>query len=349
VAFLRKHRQQYWLVHNFRVHGKVRQVRLYAFDLHADLDHEIERARSTVASRFDDHIPATWVEPVRHKLRQLQRDLHHEQHTRQLQQARQRLTDFLQALDSFRGSPDDRTWLLQDCLHQLQQRLAQRTAGSTSHPPAHHAPRDAVLPGEATTPAVSLGQGFYLRGRVISHACQARHPSENPLPPGSRPAERAPVVCVALINGRDLWIECLVCHARWTDMSRLDQLGHLNIHRQRISKFERFCSEHTVGASCFILQYRSGRVARLSGTVQDIDYASRKVTVACAGGTTHQTYERHFTNVYFGLLEVRLTVAQQKHIAASGQTGLTHLGDNWYALTDTPDIRLLLQQQGIRY
>src|SRR4030095_14333061 len=111
---------------------------------------------------------------------------------------------------------------------------------------------------------------------------------------------------VSLLNGRDLWLECQACHTRWSDMARVEAYTPLKLHHQRISKFDRFCAEHTVGEACSILvQYRSGRVERLQGTVQAIDYATKKVQVATAQGTTPHTYWRHVDRVYFGDLEVR--------------------------------------------
>ena len=70
MAFIRKHRERYWLVHNFRTGDKVQQVRLYSFDLHADPEHEMAQAQRAVEALYPGQIAPTWVATVQQQLQQ---------------------------------------------------------------------------------------------------------------------------------------------------------------------------------------------------------------------------------------------------------------------------------------
>jgi hypothetical protein len=358
VAFIRKHRERYWLVHNFRVGHTVRQVRIYPFDLHADPEHEIAQAQGAADSLYPGQIAPTWVTTVRQQLQQLRAELLQARWESQAAQIAQQMQALLQALESFDGPAMAKQRLLQECMAQCQSQLA-REATEVTLPalppqpmPLSPAPSSDSTPGAAEPPQ-ALGEGFYLCDQTIYHCCAAGHAwpdSTDSVAVAPVSTARSAVVWVSLLNGRDLWLECQVCHTRWSDMARVEPYTPLKMHHQHISKFDRFCAEHAVGDACSILvQYRSGRVERLQGTVQAIDYAGKKVQVATTQGKPQHTYWRHVDRVYFGDLEVRLTEAQRAQFVASGKGEPRSLGHTWYALADTPDIRLFLQHLGIRY
>jgi hypothetical protein len=248
-------------------------------------------------------------------------------------------------LNAWQGSREEKTRLIWECIGQLQSTLGDER--TDTHPSLPVNSRDDVIhTSTATTQPVNLGDGFYLQANAIHHVCTTA-PAEPPQTTSPKPSS---VVWVSLIKGRDLWVECSACHARWHDMSRLTPFTHLHVRRQRISRFDRFCQEHTTGNSCYIfMQYRSGHIDRLHGTIESIDYETKKVQVDTTQGRSHKSYWRNFDNVYFGHLEVRLTDEQRARLGSTGSGEFTHLVRDWYAVPDTPATRLSLQQLGIRY
>ncbi len=123
MAFLRKHRDRYWLVHNFREGNQVRQVRLYAFDLGQSIDGELERAQQVVASCYAEQIASTWVAPVRQKLQEIQVEGQHERWEQQLAQISQLMRDAVQALDRLDGPVDAKNQLIWECIAELHERV----------------------------------------------------------------------------------------------------------------------------------------------------------------------------------------------------------------------------------
>jgi len=355
MAFLRKHRERYWLVHNFRAGSVVRQVRIYAFDLTCNTDEEMARAQHAVDILYPGQIAPTWIETVRQQLQELHTVAQTTLWGQQTAQITQQMQQLVAMLDTFDGPAATKNALLRACLAEVQQRLAPPAAAPALLPrlrAASSAPLPALVrvpSGTALPSAHTLGQGFALAGHVIVHAC-----AHAALPAASLPAEpsqaQAPVVLVTLMSGRNLWLECQRCHTRWTDLACLEPLEALTLHRQKITKFDRFCREHQCGDACAILvQYPSKRIERLHGTIVAIDYATRKIHVSVRRGETEQTYWRLCDHVYFGELEVQLTEAQRRQLETAGHQGLRPLGRTWYAMHDTPEARRFLQQQGIRY
>jgi hypothetical protein len=359
VAFLRKHRAQYWLVHNFRAGGKVQQVRLYPFDLYADLEHEIKQAQNVVASLYAGSIASTWVVPVRQQLEELQENMRCQQREQQRQQVHQQMMALVDTFDRLDISPEDHNQLIWACMAHLQRRLVRD--GTEPQQPIAHDRRtttntllsDAGSPGESPPQTLEIGKGFCLLNNALYHACM---PEQEPLSligiEQQKPQRQtlSPVTWVSLIHGRDLWLECQTCHTQWEDLSSLARLSTLHMHRQHISKFDRFCIERKVGDSCYILRHHgSGRTDRFCGVIQEIDYPSKKVRVASIQGHPPKSYWRHFANVYFGVLEVELNDAQREQVVSAGQGELTHLVHTWHALADTPETRLLLKRIGVRY
>lgn len=250
MAFLRKHRARYWLVHNFRVDGKVQQVRLYPFDLHEDLDGEIARAQSAVASCHQGQIAPTWIASVRQQLQHLQDARQGQYRERQVQRLHEQMADVVQTLDLLPVPPQEKHQLIQACIVQLQGRLAQENTDATlasmpktAHPP--DAPRqEALHAAGAPVRTIEVGKGFYLRDRSLYHACMEEPPLCDDTGPGwtgNHQQALSPVAWVSLIQGRDLWLECQSCHARWHNLSQVTQYTCLKLHRQKISKFDRFC------------------------------------------------------------------------------------------------------------
>ncbi|WP_089938614.1 hypothetical protein [Candidatus Entotheonella palauensis] len=341
MAFLRKHRDRYWLVHNFRNGGKVRQVRLYGFDLQADLDEEIQRAQQAAASCSAGPIAPNWVQPVRQQLEHLQtaaQQTHLEQLTRRFQG---QVQDMLQTLASLNGHHEAKQQLIWDCISQLHQQLATRTAPVPQH--MDEPPR--ALPSEEL---LDLGDGFCLSGSSLYHRCNGVSGDGTAHTPDNE--TRSPVVWVSLIQGRDLWIECEHCHAKCDRIQPLTQLPRLSVRRQRIRQFDRFCIEHAIGNTGYILvTFRSGYIDRISVRIVEIDYRTQKVRLVSDAGRKPRTYWRRFDNVYFGTLEVRLTPEQHQQLTAAGVTDILHLVRIWYTVTDTPPNRMQLQQAGVRY
>ena len=356
MAFLRKHRDRYLLVHNFRQGSKVHQVRIYAFDLQAEIDAELSQAKQAMAALPYSHLPMTWLEPVRQQLQRLQTERQQQHRAQQSRQVQQHLDHLTQALEAL-GETLEQQQMVQTCLGRLQQMVPRVPEPKT--PPRLMTPRlhpQPDMPAAVASDAI-LSQGREIEPRlyVYAHRLYHRCPSAEPLLPENLadphgPAALAPVCQIALINGRDLWLACTHCQTRWPQVPALTHWPQVSLPRRRISRFERFCLEHHVGEACFMLiRYGSGHIERLAGTIATLDDERQRIQVSVTHRHTTQTYWRHCAHVYFGTLEVQLTAEQYASLLAMGMEAPVPLTGHWYNVPDTPAMRLALQERGVRY